>query len=135
MKNDKYLNILLFANSMLLADYQALIKWIHSCQYLSQFPDKKPCRIIVLDNNIPQISLYYKPIIGDSVPEASRRDWDVSYDLGGTWKEARKIGRKNSSLFKVDVVVYPEVSLKNLIITQIYQVLFNLSPAGGGFFF
>jgi len=26
MKNDKYLNILLFANSMLLADYQALIK-------------------------------------------------------------------------------------------------------------
>ena len=23
-------------------------------------PDKKPCRIIVLDNNIPQISLYYK---------------------------------------------------------------------------
>ena len=92
-------------------------------------PDKKPCRVIVLDNNIPQISLYYKPIIGDSVPEASRRDWNVSYDLGGTWKEARKIGRKNSSLFKVDVVVYPEVSLKNLIITQIYQVLFNLSPA------
>ena len=92
-------------------------------------PDKKPCRVIILDNNVPQISLYYKPIIGDSVPEASRRDWDVSYDLGGTWKEARKIGRKNSSLFKVDVVVYPEVSLKNLIITQIYQVLFNLSPA------
>ena len=82
-----------------------------------------------MDNNVPQISLYYKPIIGDSVPEASRRDWNVSYDLGGTWKEARKIGRKNSSLFKVDVVVYPEVSLKNLIITQIYQVLFNLSPA------
>lgn len=36
---------------------------------------------------------------------------------------------KNSSLFKVDVVVYPEVSLKNLVITQVYQVLFNLSPA------
>ena len=35
----------------------------------------------------------------------------------------------NSSLFKVDVVVYPELYLKNLIITQIYQVLFNLSPA------
>lgn len=30
---------------------------------------------------------------------------------------------KNSSLFKVDVVVYPEVSLKNLVITQVYQVL------------
>ncbi len=91
-------------------------------------PDKKPCRVIVLDNNVPQISLYYKPIIGDSVPEASRADWNVSYDLGGAWKEARKIKRENSSLFKVDVVVYPELSLKNLVITQIYQVLFNLSP-------
>ena len=25
--------------------------------------------------------------------------------------------------------MYPEVSLKNLVITQVYQVLFNLSPA------
>ena len=57
-------------------------------------PDKKPCRIIVLDNNIPQISLYYKPIIGDSVPEASRADWDVSYNLGDSWKLVRKEKRK-----------------------------------------
>ena len=26
-------------------------------------------------------------------------------------------------------MVYPELSLKNLVITQVYQVLFNLSPA------
>ena len=64
-------------------------------------PDKKPCRIIVLDNNVPQVSLYYKPIIGDTVPEASRKDWDVSYDLGGTWKRIRKVKKENSSLFKV----------------------------------
>ena len=32
-------------------------------------------------------------------------------------------------MFKVDVVVYPQLSLKNLIINQIYQVLFDLSPA------
>nr|WP_300693215.1 hypothetical protein [uncultured Bacteroides sp.] len=92
-------------------------------------PDKKPCRIIVLDNNVPQLSLYYKPIIGDTVPEANRRDWDVSYDLGGAWKQARRVKRENSSLFKVDVVVYPELKLKNLVITQVYQVLFNLNPA------
>ena len=28
-----------------------------------------------------------------------------------------------------DITIYPELSLKNLVITQIYQVLFNLSPA------
>ena len=92
-------------------------------------PDKKPCRIIVLDNNVPQISLLYKPIVGDSIPEVSRRDWDVSYNLGDSWKQIRKEKRENSSLFKVDIVVYPELKLKNLVITQIYQVLFNLNPA------
>ena len=66
---------------------------------------------------------------GDSILEASRRDWDVSYDLGDSWKQIKKEKRKNSSLFKVDIVVYPELKLKNLVITQIYQVLFNLNPA------
>lgn len=92
-------------------------------------PVNKSCRIIVLDNNIPQVSLYYHPIVGDSVPLVSRQDWEVSYDLGRAWKKVRRVKRKNSSLFKVDIVVYPELKLKNLVITQIYQVLFNLNPA------
>lgn len=93
-------------------------------------PTYKPCRIVVLDNNVPQLSLYYQPIIGDSVPEAKRKDWAVSYELGNSWNKVRKeIKSENSSLFKVDVLVYPGLSLKNLIITQIYQVLFRLSPA------
>ena len=91
-------------------------------------PSQKPCRIIVLDNNVPQISLTYQPIIGDSVPEARHSDWEVSYELDAAWKKARKTKRHNSSLFKVDIVVYPELSLQNLIITQVYQVLFNLNP-------
>ncbi len=92
-------------------------------------PEKKPCRIIVLDNNVPQLSLYYHPIKGDVVPQAERRDWNVSYDLAGTWKEARKIKVKNSSLFKVDVVVYPDFYFRNLRLSRIYDVLFQLSPA------
>lgn len=36
---------------------------------------------------------------------------------------------KNSSLFKVDVLVYPQLAFRNLLLTQIYQVLFDLSPA------
>ena len=92
-------------------------------------PEEKSCRIIVLDNNVPQISLYYHPIKGDSVLQAERDDWNVSYELGDTWKNARKIKLKNSSLFKIDVLVYPQLAFKNLVITQIYQVLFDLSPA------
>ncbi len=92
-------------------------------------PEKKPCRLIILDNNIPQISLYYQPISEDSTSNVNRQDWEVSYNLGKNWKQAIREKRKNSSLFKVDITVYPELSLKNLVITQIYQVLLNLSPA------
>lgn len=92
-------------------------------------PEKKPCRLIILDNNVPQISLYYQPIIGDTVPQAARNDWEVSYNLGDHWRKAVRGKKQNSSLFKVDITIYPELSLKNLVITQIYQVLFNLSPA------
>lgn len=93
------------------------------------FPGGKPCRIIVLDNNVPQISLCYRPVKGDSTYQATHGDWDVSYELGDAWKEARKVKLKNRSLFKVDVLVYPQLAFKNLVLTQIYQVLFDLSPA------
>lgn len=98
-------------------------------------PTGKNCRIIVVDNNVPQISLVYHCTIQptnfqqDSIPIPAREGWEVSYDLGDSWKEARKSLRRNSSLFKIDITVYPEISLKNLVITQVYQVLFNLSPA------
>ena len=93
-------------------------------------PEGKTCRIVVLDNNIPQISLVcYSRNETDSLNSVSRRDWNVSYELGDSWEQARKAERKNSSLYKVDIVVYPELRFQNLIITQIYQILFNLSPA------
>jgi hypothetical protein len=95
----------------------------------SGLPAGKPCRVIVLDNNIPQISLYYQPSVADSTSAPDFREWDVSYNLGETWKDVPKRSVKNSSLFKVDIMVYPELKLRNLIITQIYEVLFNLSPA------
>ena len=92
-------------------------------------PDKKPCRIIVLDNNVPQVSLSYEPIIGDSVPEPERADWSASYNVDRAWKKVRKAERRNSSLYKVDILVYPQLLYKNVIITQIYQACVEISPA------
>ena len=94
-------------------------------------PEGKTCRLIVTKLNIPQISLTSTPkaIQADSVQVTSREDWNVSYELGDSWKEVKKEKKKNSSLFKVDILVYPQLSFKNLIITQIYQVLFTLNPA------
>ena len=92
-------------------------------------PEDKPCRIIVLDNNVPQVSLYYHPIKGDTVSLAERRDWNVSYDLGGSWQKVWKVKKKNSSLFKVDIVVYPEFMFQNYRLSKMYDIVLNLSPA------
>lgn len=104
-------------------------------------PENKSCRLVVTDNNVPQLSLFYQyngvdstNIAPDSLffeypKQVNRADWSTSYDLGDSWKHVRKAKKKNSSLYKVDIVVYPELSFKNMVLTQIYQVLFNLSPA------
>ena len=99
-------------------------------------PEKgKSCRIVVLDNNIPQISLIYtaNPDSLKAAPGsyAARSAWDATYDLGDSWDKVKKEYRMNSSLFKVDVVVYPELYLKNLIITQIYQVFIMMDMVLG----
>ena len=55
-------------------------------------------------------------------------DWDVSYEVTETWKKIKSKKRNNSNRFKVDILVYPQLAFKNLIINQIYQYLFNLNP-------
>lgn len=93
-------------------------------------PEQKPCRIVFLDNNVPQLSVIYNPARTDSLTNDTivGPEWKVTADVGTAWRKAQHQVR-NSSLYKVDVVIYPELMFKNLIITQIYQVLFNLSPA------
>ena len=82
-----------------------------------------------MNKNVPHISLYYHPSKKDRTIDISKQDWEVSYNLGYSWNKVKRNKKKNSSLYKVDITIYPELSLKNLVITQIYQVLFNLSHA------
>lgn len=91
-------------------------------------PVGKSCRIILLDNNVPQISLLYSPVaeVG-AVP--GRKDWQVSHDLGGAWEKVRKVAKQNRSLFKVDVVVYPRLMFQNYKLSRVYDLVLNLSPA------
>ncbi len=90
-------------------------------------PSDKPCKLIVTSYNVPQISLTYRSSDSDSL-STSREDWQVSYDMDDSWNKVKKAKKKNSSLFKVDILVYPQLAYMNMIITQIYQVLFQLNP-------
>lgn len=92
-------------------------------------PEGKRCKVIVTHLEIPELSLTYQPTIHtDSLLTYGNAGWETSYDVDG-WKEVKKEKAKNSSRFKVDILIYPQLSYKNLIITQIYQALFTLNPA------
>ena len=70
--------------------------------------------------NVPEVTITYDP--------AADR-WRTTRRLDASWDLVRKQPRMNSSFGKVDIVVYPQVSLMNLIITQVYQSLWQISPA------
>ena len=92
-------------------------------------PSGKRCKVIVTHLEVPEMSLTYHPSnSNDSLSTNGNIGWETSYDVDG-WKEVRKEKAKNSSRYKVDILLYPQLSYKNLIITQIYQALFTLNPA------
>ena len=80
----------------------------------------KPVKIIGTNFNVPEVTITYDPAAGN---------WRTTKRLDASWDLVRKQPLKNSSFGKVDIVVYPQVSLMNLIITQVYQSLWQLSPA------
>lgn len=93
-------------------------------------PKDKVCKLIVTHLDIPQVALTYRPTTeNDTTTVTDRLGWQTSYEVEDSWKEVKKEKKKNSSRFKVDIVVYPQLSYKNYIITQIYQALFTLNPA------
>lgn len=92
-------------------------------------PTNKRCKVIVTHLEVPELLLTYHPIRNDSTVMGNKTGWQTSYEIGQSWDSIKKEKAKNSSRFKVDILIYPQLSFKNLIITQIYQVLFTLNPA------
>ena len=94
-------------------------------------PNDRDCRIVVLDNNVPQYSLVYHwtDADGDGKADVGRADWEATYELGDSWKVANKTKKENRSLFKTDIVVYPQVQYRNYVINKIYTFLITVSPA------
>lgn len=95
-------------------------------------PDDKDCRIVVLDNNVPQFSIIYKrsevESAGDLSAFGSRAGWNTTYELGDSWRQARKARKSNSSLYKVDIVVYPQLMFRNYVLNRVYDYVVNLNP-------
>ena len=80
----------------------------------------KRVEIIGTHYQVPEITLSYSPEAGT---------WRATRRLDEGWDMVRGEENHNGSFGKVDIVIYPQVSLKNLIINQVYQSLWQLNPA------
>lgn len=104
----------------------------HAIDIIGRFPrvQGKIRKVIVLSNHVPQLSLSL-PASGEVKGEGavSAGEWYASYELGDSWKRVRGVKPVNSSLRKVDLVFYPQLSLRNQKYHKVYDVLFNIAPA------
>ena len=83
-------------------------------------PEGKQVKIVGLNYDVPEVTIIYEPDSGS---------WHTTRRLDESWDLVRSAEKRGSSFGKVDVVIYPQLSLKNLIINQVYQSLWQLSPA------
>ena len=83
-------------------------------------PIDRKVEIIGTHRHVPEITLSYSPRTGV---------WHATRRLDEGWDMVRDEEMQASSLGKVDIVIYPQISLKNLIINQVYQSLWQLAPA------
>ena len=75
--------------------------------------------IIATYYGIPEVSLTYIPAL---------HRWMTSYRLGDSWNKVRKEETSGKSFGRTDLVLYPQLSLMNLIISQVYQSLWDINP-------
>jgi hypothetical protein len=92
-------------------------------------------RLLVLEDRIPQIAvvvagetvgLYRSGAV--SLKEVMGR-LQISYDTDLDASYLRTLKRANSSAGKIDLVLYPHISLRNAWFDKLYGVVFDLSPA------
>lgn len=107
LENDVYkLQASGFANALQLLEQQP-------------FPEGKKVDVIGTYQGVPQVTMQYDPELGR---------WTATSRVG-SWDKVKKVRATNSTFGKVDLVFYPQISLMNLIITQVYQSLWQISPA------
>ncbi len=83
-------------------------------------PADRPVKLIGTAYKIPEVTMTLDPATGV---------WHTTKRLDASWDAVRREPKRNNSFGLMDIKVYPQVSLKNLIITQVYQSLWQLSPA------
>jgi len=102
---------------------------IENCQGTSQL------LLILLRNDIPvfqiKVSTEYW-LNGNNntfFNTKNTSDFLVQYETDDDWKVLKSTSAYNSNEKKIDVVVYPQLSVQNRLLTQLYEIQLNIAPA------
>lgn len=93
----------------------------HAVEVLERqgFPEGKKVDVIGLYQGIPQVTMQY---------QGGTDGWTATSRVK-SWSKIKDERPVNSTFGKVDIVVYPQISIMNLVINQVYQSLWQISPA------
>lgn len=123
-----------FENNVYRSVYSGIGKAINAC--LKSSENIKEIQLVVLDNNIPRLLITLPKTLlkayqsGDISQEIIYRRMVISTDTDNAIKMLRGSGKMiNPSAWKTDIVVYPELFLKNTSFNKLYTYAISLSPA------
>lgn len=123
-----------FENNVYRSIYAGIGKAIDAC--LEESGNEKDVHLVALENHVPRLCIDLpKELLKDyQSGNISRKGvyerMGISVDTDNAMKALRGSGRTiNPSAWKMDVVVYPELFLKNTSFNKLYTYAVSLSPA------
>lgn len=90
--------------------------------------DGKTCKVIVTYMDIPQLTLTSHAMSTKDNVLGNVGEWNVSNHINEAWNLVKKAEKTHNGFLDVDFIIYPQLYYKSVVITQIYQVLFELDP-------
>ena len=100
---------------------------------ISTYAKGKPVTVFLLNKGIPQIKIDISNTnvissISSRKSEVLEDEFNVSYATGDEWEVLKNIAPINPPENKIDLVIYPQFGLRNMTLSQIYEIQFNLAP-------
>jgi hypothetical protein len=104
----------------------AVIRELYKCGY-------DTLNIVTLSNDLPmlmtQINLYDWEKTWQISASETARLINVTYHTNKSWGKLQNKNQANTHIKKIDLVLYPEFYMMNVLLNRIYEVQVNIAPA------
>lgn len=124
--------VVAFENNVYRSNISAIDALLDSA---AAYAPAKQLKLYFLKNDIPQIQLevpladWHKAKVARTVSPQLQASLSIHRRMDKTWATMRGISPTQVQFNKIDFVLYPQLRITNRLLTQLYEVQFNLAPA------